>query len=169
MHPFRRASFGREVHTQVVDPTEPPYFDVWDVLGLPCRPRPKECTHAAQLPAKSSRCWYDLSASVMVSRPDVEVYHASPDADRASPTRNGVSPVPRFPRGTVTGSSPMHGRRCSRMPPFRPCAPRTDNPLCSPGGWHSSRSCHAPNGSPLARRQTPCAVASPGHMCCVWN
>ena len=90
MHPFRRASFGREVHTRVVDPTEPPCFDVWDVLELPYRPRPKESTHAAQLPARSSRCWYDLSAPVMASRPDVEVYHASPDADRASPTRNGA-------------------------------------------------------------------------------
>jgi hypothetical protein len=39
---------------------------------------------------KSGVHWYDAPASVMVFWTDMEVYQASPDAYRASPTRNST-------------------------------------------------------------------------------
>jgi hypothetical protein len=48
---------------------------------------------------KSGTHWYDSSVSVMVSRTDMEGYHASPDAHRGSPTQNSACRWRRVPQG----------------------------------------------------------------------
>jgi transposase len=51
------------------------------------------------LMAKSSKHWYDASAAVMVARIRLEVFHASPNADRTHPTRKARVARAAFPRG----------------------------------------------------------------------
>jgi hypothetical protein len=58
---------------------------------------------------------------------------------------------------------------CFLMRLFWPFSLRTDNLRCLPGGWRWSRSGNVPKAAPIAKRPTPCAVASIGKTSAAWS